>query len=103
MSFVKKVNCPGSRGGWIHRKDVMSVELSPTELPHGERPTRAAGVMFSLAPVPYFNECKPIMVPSGSKTRAMKPYSPIAIFSRITRPPCAAARAASTAQSAQLK
>ena len=61
------------------------------------------GAIFRWAPAAHFSECRPIMVPSVSTTRAMKPYSPIGILPRCTCPPCATARAASTAQSAQLK
>lgn len=48
-------------------------------------------------------ECRPNMLPSVSTASAMKPYSPIDIFFFCTRPPAGATRAASTAQSAQLK
>ncbi len=48
-------------------------------------------------------EWRPIRLPSVSTTSEMNPYSPIDILARCTLPPAAAARASSTAQSAQLK
>lgn len=51
----------------------------------------------------YCMECRPNMFPSVSMARTMKPYSPMAIFLRSTRPPAAATRPASVAQSAQAK
>ena len=51
----------------------------------------------------YCMECRPNMLPSVSNASAMNPYSPMDIFSRWIRPPAAATRPASTAQSAQLK
>ena len=60
---------------------------------------------------PYMNcqllshckECSPIMLPSVSSTRAMKPYWPIENLSLKILPPLSDARLASTAQSEQVK
>ena len=48
-------------------------------------------------------ECRPIMLPSVSVTRAAKPYSPMANLGLNTWPPAAATRPCSTAQSSQPK
>ncbi len=48
-------------------------------------------------------EWNPMVLPSVSLARAMKPYWPMDIFSCSTLPPCSATRAASTAQSSALK
>jgi len=51
----------------------------------------------------YFIECSPIMLPSESFPRAMKPCGPIANLSFMMLPPLARTRDASTAQSSHSK
>lgn len=51
----------------------------------------------------HWRECNPIMLPSVSWIRAMKPYGPMENFSLKTRPPFLAAREASVLQSAHVK
>src|SRR5690606_3514849 len=51
----------------------------------------------------YCRECRPIMMPSVSVTREMKPYGPIANFGFSILPPASTARAASMAQSSHEK
>lgn len=55
---------------WCHFQQLNQVVLEP-----------------SVRPWFHCNECRPIMLPSVSTTKAIKPYSPIAIFSLKTFPP----------------
>jgi hypothetical protein len=102
-------DCDAWRGGHalLHRGGLAprppGTSVSPAyggNIIHDQRAGQSGDAM-SLAG--YWRECSPIILPSVSTASAMKPYSPIDVFSFSRRPPACLTRAASTAQSVQLK
>ena len=100
----------GSKGRFpegLHFLVQRSAARPAIRLPlHGRRsadPWRSVWEPNAGRPDDCYMEWRPITLPSVSSTRAMKPYSPMAIFPWRTLPPLAAARAASIAQSAHEK